>query len=111
MHVLTAQVAGHGIYLVAVLHWMSMRGNNYISNMILLHVILTDAPFCLCIQRAQTEAVTFLGNQENSRALYAIPGEFVSLLTISLVSCANNTGLIDYCSPTPMTSGFYSWFT
>lgn len=26
------------------------------------------------IQRAQTEAVTFLGNQESSRSLYAIPG-------------------------------------
>lgn len=25
-------------------------------------------------QRAQTEAVTFLGNQESSRSLYAIPG-------------------------------------
>lgn len=25
-------------------------------------------------QRTQTEAVTFLGNQENSRSLYAIPG-------------------------------------
>lgn len=32
--------------------------------------------FChLCtFQRAQTEAVTFLGNQESSRSLYAIPG-------------------------------------
>lgn len=26
------------------------------------------------LQRTQTEAVTFLGNQENSRSLYAIPG-------------------------------------
>ena len=26
------------------------------------------------MQRAQTEAVTFLGNQESSRSLYAIPG-------------------------------------
>lgn len=26
------------------------------------------------LQRAQTEAVTFLGNQESSRSLYAIPG-------------------------------------
>lgn len=26
------------------------------------------------MQRTQTEAVTFLGHQENSRALYAIPG-------------------------------------
>lgn len=28
----------------------------------------------LYFQRAQTEAVTFLGNQESSRSLYAIPG-------------------------------------
>lgn len=28
----------------------------------------------LFFQRAQTEAVTFLGNQESSRSLYAIPG-------------------------------------
>lgn len=26
------------------------------------------------LQRTQTEAVTFLGNQDNSRSLYAIPG-------------------------------------
>lgn len=26
------------------------------------------------LQRAQTEAVTFLGNQDSSRSLYAIPG-------------------------------------
>lgn len=26
------------------------------------------------MQRAQTEAVTFLGNQESTRSLYAIPG-------------------------------------
>ena len=31
-------------------------------------------PHSLFPQRAQTEAVTFLGNQENSRSLYAIPG-------------------------------------
>lgn len=31
------------------------------------------------MQRAQTEAVTFLGNQESSRSLYAIPGlDYVS---------------------------------
>lgn len=31
------------------------------------------------MQRAQTEAVTFLGNQEQSRSLYAIPGlDYVS---------------------------------
>lgn len=29
--------------------------------------------YCCC-QRAQTEAVTFLGGQESSRSLYAIPG-------------------------------------
>ena len=28
----------------------------------------------LYVQRAQTEAVTFLGNHESSRSLYAIPG-------------------------------------
>ena len=28
----------------------------------------------LSIQKAQTEAVTFLGNHDNTRALYAIPG-------------------------------------
>jgi polymerase delta-interacting protein 2 len=28
----------------------------------------------LQFQRAQTEAVTFLGNQDSSRSLYAIPG-------------------------------------
>jgi len=35
--------------------------------------VLIDARDCPYI-RAQTEAVTFLGNQENSRSLYAIPG-------------------------------------
>jgi len=35
--------------------------------------VLIDARDCPFI-RAQTEAVTFLGNQENSRSLYAIPG-------------------------------------
>lgn len=30
--------------------------------------------FYVVLQRAQTEAVTFLGNQESSRSLYAIPG-------------------------------------
>ncbi|XP_005102673.1 polymerase delta-interacting protein 2 [Aplysia californica] len=35
--------------------------------------VLIDARDCPHI-RAQTEAVTFLGNQDNSRALYAIPG-------------------------------------
>lgn len=29
---------------------------------------------CTFFQRAQSEAVTFLGNQESSRSLYAIPG-------------------------------------
>nr|CAD7418885.1 unnamed protein product [Timema poppensis] len=33
----------------------------------------------LYMQRAQTEAVTFLGNQDSSRSLYAIPGlDYVS---------------------------------
>ena len=31
----------------------------------------------LSIKRAQTEAVTFLGNQDNNRSLYAIPGMWV----------------------------------
>ncbi|XP_006824194.1 polymerase delta-interacting protein 2-like [Saccoglossus kowalevskii] len=35
--------------------------------------VLIDSRDCPFI-RAQTEAVTFLGNQENSRSLYAIPG-------------------------------------
>jgi len=35
--------------------------------------VLIDSRDCPYI-RAQTEAVTFLGNQENSRSLYAIPG-------------------------------------
>ncbi|CAG0893624.1 unnamed protein product [Cyprideis torosa] len=35
--------------------------------------VLMDSRDCPFI-RAQTEAVTFLGNQENSRSLYAIPG-------------------------------------
>lgn len=30
--------------------------------------------FIFVSQRAQTEAVTFLGQQENSKSLYAIPG-------------------------------------
>ena len=30
--------------------------------------------FFYWLQRAQTEAVTFLGNQDSSRSLYAIPG-------------------------------------
>lgn len=34
------------------------------------HITITHNLF----QRAQTEAVTFLGNQESSRSLYAIPG-------------------------------------
>lgn len=40
--------------------------------------VLIDSRDCPFI-RAQTEAVTFLGNQENSRSLYAIPGlDYVS---------------------------------
>lgn len=40
--------------------------------------VLIDARDCPYI-RAQTEAVTFLGNQEQSRSLYAIPGlDYVS---------------------------------
>ncbi|XP_064612065.1 polymerase delta-interacting protein 2-like [Liolophura sinensis] len=40
--------------------------------------VLIDGRDCPYI-RAQTEAVTFLGNQDNSRALYAIPGlDYVS---------------------------------
>lgn len=40
--------------------------------------VLIDSRDCPYI-RAQTEAVTFLGNQENSRSLYAIPGlDYVS---------------------------------
>ncbi|GAB1599989.1 polymerase delta-interacting protein 2-like [Argonauta hians] len=39
----------------------------------LYYLVLVDSRDCPYI-RAQTEAVTFLGNQENSRALYAISG-------------------------------------
>jgi polymerase delta-interacting protein 2 len=42
------------------------RSQNY-------YQVLIDSRDCPYI-RAQTEAVTFLGNQENSRSLYAIPG-------------------------------------
>ncbi|XP_067649270.1 polymerase delta-interacting protein 2-like [Haliotis asinina] len=45
-----------------------VKGKNH-----LYYQVLIDARDCPHI-RAQTEAVTFLGNQENSRALYAIPG-------------------------------------
>lgn len=36
--------------------------------------IFTVIYLIYCLQRAQTEAVTFLGNQDSSRSLYAIPG-------------------------------------
>jgi hypothetical protein len=36
--------------------------------------VLEYLHYLLKFQRAQTEAVTFLGNQESSRSLYAIPG-------------------------------------
>ncbi|KAL5017553.1 hypothetical protein ScPMuIL_007142 [Solemya velum] len=45
-----------------------VKGKNH-----LYYQVLIDSRDCPHI-RAQTEAVTFLGNQENSRALYAIPG-------------------------------------
>lgn len=41
----------------------------------ILHYLLICNHLISCIlKRTQTEAVTFLGNQENSRSLYAIPG-------------------------------------
>jgi len=45
-----------------------VKGRNH-----MYYQVLIDARDCPHI-RAQTEAVTFLGNQDNSRALYAIPG-------------------------------------
>ncbi|BFZ18893.1 hypothetical protein BsWGS_21932 [Bradybaena similaris] len=45
-----------------------VKGKNH-----MYYQVLIDARDCPHI-RAQTEAVTFLGNQDNSRALYAIPG-------------------------------------
>lgn len=44
------------------------------SCVIVLSIIYILTLFLFFTQRAQTEAVTFLGNQESSRSLYAIPG-------------------------------------
>uniref|UniRef100_A0A0B7A2K6 ApaG domain-containing protein n=1 Tax=Arion vulgaris TaxID=1028688 RepID=A0A0B7A2K6_9EUPU len=53
--------------------------------------VLIDARDCPHI-RAQTEAVTFLGNQDNSRALYAIPGlDYVA-----------HEDILPYTSPDPI---------
>ncbi|CAG2123255.1 unnamed protein product, partial [Medioppia subpectinata] len=45
-----------------------VRGHTHTYYQVLIDT--RDCPFV----RTQTEAVTFLGNQENSRSLYAIPG-------------------------------------
>lgn len=48
----------------------------------------------LFLQRAQTEAVTFLGNQESSRSLYAIPGlDYVAHEDIMPYTSAERTPL------------------
>lgn len=44
--------------------------SNLANRLLVLRTAIGDFHF----QRAQTEAVTFLGNQESSRSLYAIPG-------------------------------------
>ncbi|XP_033123282.1 polymerase delta-interacting protein 2-like [Anneissia japonica] len=53
--------------------------------------VLIDSRDCPFI-RAQTEAVTFLGNQENNRSLYAIPGlDYVAHEDILPYSSADKT--------------------
>lgn len=56
----------------------SSAGYNHVGKEVKGHThiyyqVLIDSRDCPFV-RAQTEAVTFLGNQENSRSLYAIPG-------------------------------------
>ncbi|MCL4134200.1 UNVERIFIED_CONTAM: hypothetical protein GTU68_034321, partial [Idotea baltica] len=47
-----------------------VRGRSHTFYQVLIDV--RDCPFI--VSRAQTEAVTFLGNQDNGRTLYAVPG-------------------------------------
>lgn len=50
------------------------RSRGYLEIVAVCGVRLTVLPLSRQSQRSQTEAVTFLANHDDSRALYAIPG-------------------------------------
>ena len=62
------------IHEIALILWVNLEKINKFF-LFILDLIGTNSYEYLCSwQRAQTEAVTFLGHQENSKSLYAIPG-------------------------------------
>lgn len=55
-----------------ILKWIRSHAHFIYAYLVVMFFVLLYE--LLLFQRAQTEAVTFLGNQESSRSLYAIPG-------------------------------------